>query len=48
MWDLKLHNVPCFVVESILHQLFIVRFLGSMEVKSDDNTDVVYETSNTL
>ncbi|MXQ83114.1 hypothetical protein E5288_WYG018856 [Bos mutus] len=30
--------------ESILHQLFIVRFLGSMEVKSDDNPDVVYET----
>ncbi|XP_036122874.1 DCC-interacting protein 13-alpha isoform X2 [Molossus molossus] len=30
--------------ESILHQLFIVRFLGSMEVKSDDSPDVVYET----
>ncbi|XP_027966167.1 DCC-interacting protein 13-alpha isoform X1 [Eumetopias jubatus] len=30
--------------DSILHQLFIVRFLGSMEVKSDDNPDVVYET----
>uniref|UniRef100_A0A2K5Q9C4 DCC-interacting protein 13-alpha n=1 Tax=Cebus imitator TaxID=2715852 RepID=A0A2K5Q9C4_CEBIM len=29
---------------SILHQLFIVRFLGSMEVKSDDHPDVVYET----
>nr|KAF6334796.1 adaptor protein, phosphotyrosine interacting with PH domain and leucine zipper 1 [Pipistrellus kuhlii] len=30
--------------DSILHQLFIVRFLGSMEVKSDNNPDVVYET----
>nr|XP_056708112.1 DCC-interacting protein 13-alpha [Euleptes europaea] len=30
--------------DSILHQLFIVRFLGSMEVKSDENPDVVYET----
>ncbi|XP_066207811.1 DCC-interacting protein 13-alpha isoform X2 [Saccopteryx leptura] len=30
--------------DSILHQLFIVRFLGSMEVKTDDNPDVVYET----
>ncbi|KAF6098513.1 adaptor protein, phosphotyrosine interacting with PH domain and leucine zipper 1 [Phyllostomus discolor] len=30
--------------DSILHQLFIVRFLGSMEVKSDDNPDIVYET----
>uniref|UniRef100_A0A8C0JZX7 DCC-interacting protein 13-alpha n=1 Tax=Canis lupus dingo TaxID=286419 RepID=A0A8C0JZX7_CANLU len=30
--------------DSILHQLFIVRFLGSMEVKSDDSPDVVYET----
>ncbi|XP_060059054.1 DCC-interacting protein 13-alpha isoform X3 [Erinaceus europaeus] len=30
--------------DSILHQLFIVRFLGSMEVKSDVNPDVVYET----
>nr|XP_040145734.1 DCC-interacting protein 13-alpha isoform X4 [Ictidomys tridecemlineatus] len=30
--------------DSILHQLFIVRFLGSMEVKSDDHPDVVYET----
>uniref|UniRef100_A0A674JGJ9 DCC-interacting protein 13-alpha n=1 Tax=Terrapene triunguis TaxID=2587831 RepID=A0A674JGJ9_9SAUR len=29
---------------SILHQLFIVRFLGSMEVKSDESPDVVYET----
>lgn len=38
------HNVPCCVTDSILHQLFIVRFLGSMEVKSDDHPDVVYET----
>uniref|UniRef100_A0A3B4EQ89 DCC-interacting protein 13-alpha n=1 Tax=Pygocentrus nattereri TaxID=42514 RepID=A0A3B4EQ89_PYGNA len=30
--------------ESILHQLFIVRFLGSMEVKATENTDVIYET----
>ncbi|KAM9326135.1 DCC-interacting protein 13-alpha [Gastrophryne carolinensis] len=30
--------------DSILHQLFIVRFLGSMEVKLDDTPDVVYET----
>ncbi|KAM4650957.1 DCC-interacting protein 13-alpha [Discoglossus pictus] len=30
--------------DSILHQLFIVRFLGSMEVKADENTEVVYET----
>ncbi|XP_045145807.1 DCC-interacting protein 13-alpha [Echinops telfairi] len=30
--------------DSILHQLFIVRFLGSMEVRSDDSPDVVYET----
>ncbi|XP_030061369.1 DCC-interacting protein 13-alpha isoform X1 [Microcaecilia unicolor] len=30
--------------DSILHQLFIVRFLGSMEVKADESSDVVYET----
>ncbi|XP_018411777.1 PREDICTED: DCC-interacting protein 13-alpha [Nanorana parkeri] len=30
--------------DSILHQLFIVRFLGSMEVRTDENTEVVYET----
>ncbi|KAM6062131.1 DCC-interacting protein 13-alpha isoform 2-T2 [Chlamydotis macqueenii] len=30
--------------DSILHQLFIVRFLGSVEVKSDESPDVVYET----
>uniref|UniRef100_A0A8C5R6H3 DCC-interacting protein 13-alpha n=1 Tax=Leptobrachium leishanense TaxID=445787 RepID=A0A8C5R6H3_9ANUR len=29
--------------DSILHQLFIVRFLGSMEVKTDESTEVVYE-----
>uniref|UniRef100_A0AAY4BU53 BAR domain-containing protein n=1 Tax=Denticeps clupeoides TaxID=299321 RepID=A0AAY4BU53_9TELE len=30
--------------ESILHQLFIVRFLGSMEVRAMDSEDVIYET----
>ncbi|XP_063072179.1 DCC-interacting protein 13-alpha isoform X2 [Engraulis encrasicolus] len=30
--------------DSILHQLFIVRFLGSMEVKATENTDLIYET----
>ncbi|XP_038668753.1 DCC-interacting protein 13-alpha isoform X3 [Scyliorhinus canicula] len=30
--------------ESILHQLFIVRFLGSMEVKANENSDVICET----
>ncbi|KAL2091648.1 hypothetical protein ACEWY4_013911 [Coilia grayii] len=30
--------------DSILHQLFIVRFLGSMEVKATENTDVIYDT----
>ncbi|XP_069795733.1 DCC-interacting protein 13-alpha isoform X1 [Narcine bancroftii] len=30
--------------DSILHQLFIVRFLGSMEVKTDSTSDVIYET----
>uniref|UniRef100_A0A8C3NHT6 Uncharacterized protein n=1 Tax=Geospiza parvula TaxID=87175 RepID=A0A8C3NHT6_GEOPR len=30
--------------DSILHQLFIVRFLGSMEVRCDESPDVVYET----
>lgn len=30
--------------DSILHQLFIVRFLGSMEVKVTENADVIYET----
>ncbi|XP_062842352.1 DCC-interacting protein 13-alpha isoform X2 [Trichomycterus rosablanca] len=30
--------------DSILHQLFIVRFLGSMEVKVTENPDVIYET----
>lgn len=44
IWHLKIYNTPCSVIDSILHQLFIVRFLGSMEVKSDDHPDVVYET----
>uniref|UniRef100_A0A4W5Q7S5 Adaptor protein, phosphotyrosine interaction, PH domain and leucine zipper containing 1 n=1 Tax=Hucho hucho TaxID=62062 RepID=A0A4W5Q7S5_9TELE len=30
--------------DSILHQLFIVRFLGSMEVKTADSSDIIYET----
>ncbi|XP_067286868.1 DCC-interacting protein 13-alpha isoform X2 [Pseudorasbora parva] len=30
--------------DSILHQLFIVRFLGCMEVKATESTDVIYET----
>ncbi|XP_051528433.1 DCC-interacting protein 13-alpha-like isoform X2 [Myxocyprinus asiaticus] len=30
--------------DSILHQLFIVRFLGSMEVKTTENADIIYET----
>ncbi|XP_075864952.1 DCC-interacting protein 13-alpha isoform X2 [Microcebus murinus] len=37
-------NTKSETEDSILHQLFIVRFLGSMEVKSDDHPDVVYET----
>uniref|UniRef100_A0A4W4FB73 DCC-interacting protein 13-alpha n=1 Tax=Electrophorus electricus TaxID=8005 RepID=A0A4W4FB73_ELEEL len=32
------------LANSILHQLFIVRFLGSMEVKATESTDVIYET----
>lgn len=41
-----LHNVfLCFYFpDSILHQLFIVRFLGSMEVKAAESTDVISET----
>ncbi|XP_038264599.1 DCC-interacting protein 13-alpha isoform X2 [Dermochelys coriacea] len=34
----------CKTEDSILHQLFVIRFLGSMEVKSDESPDVVYET----
>lgn len=30
--------------DSILHQLFIVRFLGSMEVRSAESADVISET----
>ncbi|XP_012496320.1 PREDICTED: DCC-interacting protein 13-alpha [Propithecus coquereli] len=37
-------NTKSETEDSILHQLFIVRFLGSMEVKSNDHPDVVYET----
>lgn len=30
--------------DSILHQLFIVRFLGSMEVRTAESADVISET----
>ncbi|XP_061076129.1 DCC-interacting protein 13-alpha isoform X1 [Conger conger] len=30
--------------DSILHQLYIVRFLGCMEVRASESADVVYET----
>ncbi|KAJ8259892.1 hypothetical protein GJAV_G00174630 [Gymnothorax javanicus] len=30
--------------DSILHQLYIVRFLGSMEVRVTESADVIYET----
>ncbi|XP_039625894.1 DCC-interacting protein 13-beta [Polypterus senegalus] len=29
--------------DSLLHQMFVVRFLGSMEVKSDQSKEVIYE-----
>lgn len=32
------------LADSILHQLFIVRFLGSMEVKAAESVDVIPET----
>uniref|UniRef100_A0A8C3BM54 Adaptor protein, phosphotyrosine interacting with PH domain and leucine zipper 1 n=1 Tax=Cairina moschata TaxID=8855 RepID=A0A8C3BM54_CAIMO len=38
------YSVLLFLLDSILHQLFIVRFLGSMAVKSDESPDIVYET----
>ena len=34
---------PCHP-DSILHQLFIVRFLGSMEVRATESADVISET----
>lgn len=48
-------HTPCEAVEcaflsfvecldSILHQLFIVRFLGCMEVKTIESADVISET----
>uniref|UniRef100_A0A673GZ41 DCC-interacting protein 13-alpha-like n=1 Tax=Sinocyclocheilus rhinocerous TaxID=307959 RepID=A0A673GZ41_9TELE len=37
-------RVSRVVSDSILHQLFIVRFLGSMEVKATESADVIYET----
>ncbi|XP_042186394.1 DCC-interacting protein 13-alpha isoform X2 [Oncorhynchus tshawytscha] len=41
---LSLSICLCVHPDSILHQLFIVRFLGSMEVKNADSSDVIYET----
>uniref|UniRef100_A0A8C2DE43 HESX homeobox 1 n=1 Tax=Cyprinus carpio TaxID=7962 RepID=A0A8C2DE43_CYPCA len=38
------NRVSHVVSDSILHQLFIVRFLGSMEVKATESADVIYET----
>lgn len=40
----KSDRVSRVVSDSILHQLFIVRFLGSMEVKATESADVIYET----
>uniref|UniRef100_A0A1A8A949 Adaptor protein, phosphotyrosine interaction, PH domain and leucine zipper containing 1 n=1 Tax=Nothobranchius furzeri TaxID=105023 RepID=A0A1A8A949_NOTFU len=37
-------NSPEESEDSILHQLFIVRFLGSMEVRSAESTEVIPET----
>uniref|UniRef100_A0A7N8Y4H1 Adaptor protein, phosphotyrosine interacting with PH domain and leucine zipper 1 n=1 Tax=Mastacembelus armatus TaxID=205130 RepID=A0A7N8Y4H1_9TELE len=39
-----LHIFVCVYPDSILHQLFIVRFLGSMEVKTAESVDVISET----
>ncbi|KAK2506344.1 hypothetical protein MC885_017025, partial [Smutsia gigantea] len=33
----------CFFADSLLQQMFIVRFLGSMAVKTDSTTEVIYE-----
>lgn len=33
----------CSLADSLLQQMFIVRFLGSMAVKTDDTTEVIYE-----
>ncbi|KAM6215294.1 DCC-interacting protein 13-beta [Rhynchocyon petersi] len=33
----------CCLADSLLQQMFIVRFLGSMAVKTDSTTDVIYE-----
>lgn len=41
---MKSDRVSRVVSDSILHQLFIVRFLGSMEVKATESADVIYET----
>ncbi|XP_041835522.1 DCC-interacting protein 13-alpha [Melanotaenia boesemani] len=37
-------NTPEESEDSILHQLFIVRFLGSMEVRNTESADVISET----
>ncbi|XP_061582636.1 DCC-interacting protein 13-alpha-like [Cololabis saira] len=37
-------NTPEDSEDSILHQLFIARFLGSMEVKTAESTDIISET----
>lgn len=41
---MKSDQISHVISDSILHQLFIVRFLGSMEVKATESTDVIYET----
>lgn len=33
----------CSLADSLLQQMFIVRFLGSMAVKTDSTTEVIYE-----
>ena len=33
----------CSLADSLLQQMFIVRFLGSMAVKTDNTTEVIYE-----
>lgn len=42
-WNNSALHVLC-CPDSILHQLFIVRFLGSMEVKTAESADVISET----
>ena len=33
----------CCLADSLLQQMFIVQFLGSMAVKTDNTTEVIYE-----